>query len=90
MDDLVEPMLLEEFQDARAVPDVEAVVREVSRGVLEAIQVPGRVALRPEEIRAHVVVHAMHAPAQRVKMFDHFRTDKSVGASDEYGFHSEN
>ena len=59
-----------------AVANVQFVVREPLAGAFQPLLVPARVALRAEEIGPHVVVHAMHVPAQSVEMLGHFRADQ--------------
>ena len=56
----------------------------------EALLVPAGVALRPEEVGPHVVVHAVDGPAESVEIANHFRSDEAVRPGDQHllcGFH---
>ncbi len=75
VDDRIGPHLLDQPQYARAVANIEFVVRELLAGALQPLLVPARIALGAEEIGTHVVVHSMHVPAQCVEMLGHFRAD---------------
>jgi hypothetical protein len=71
----IEAIGFEEFVQGVAVTDIEARVLKILGGTLEAIQIPGGVALGAKKDLAHVVVHADDAMALPVKMLHRFRTD---------------
>src|SRR4029450_7089898 len=50
-----------------SIADVQAVVGEALRDPMQAFEVPGGVAIRTEEVTAHVVIHAMDLPTALVK-----------------------
>ena len=58
---------------------------EMAVGGEQTTLVPSGVSARPEEIGAHVVVHAMHLPTELAEVGDHFRADESGGTGDEEG-----
>src|SRR5687767_9800227 len=47
------------------------------------MEIPTRVAARPEEVCTHVVIHAMHVPTQPAEVIHHLRTDQSRRSRDE-------
>ena len=55
--------------------------RRASRA--QPLEVPGRVAVLAEEVAAHVVVDAVHAPAALVEERDDLRADQAARAGDE-------
>src|SRR5262249_19935031 len=50
----------------------------------EALEVPGRIAVRPEETAAHVVVDAIDHPPARLEECDGFRPDQATAPGDQY------
>jgi hypothetical protein len=56
MDDPIEPHSREELKNPLAVTDVDLVMREMSGGGLQPLQVPAGAPLRTEEFLPHVVV----------------------------------
>ena len=52
----------------------------------QTILSPSRVALRPEEISPHVIVHAMDFPSVATKVIHHFGANQAGGACDEKSF----
>ncbi len=66
-----------EPSDARAIANVELVMRERLQRGLEAALIPARVALLTEEDRALVVVDAVDAPPQLGKIRGDFRSDQA-------------
>ena len=61
------PHALQRGQHPRPIPDVELEVREPGTGFAEPGQVPARVSLRTEEVRAHVVVDPEDLESLRVE-----------------------
>ena len=53
----------------------------------QALEVPGRVAVRAEEVAAHVVVDAVDLPAALVEERDRLRADEPAAAGDEDPLH---
>ena len=74
-----------------AVADVEFVVNEARKVLLQPALIPARVALRAEKDGALVVVEAMNLIAELArKMGADLRADQSRGAGDENGFRRHN
>ncbi len=73
---------LDEGEDAGAIADVEFVVLEALELGGEPALVPAGVALRAEEDRALVVVHAMNRVAERGEINADFRADEARGTGD--------
>jgi hypothetical protein len=71
------PDLPEQSQHAVAIADVHLVMLKGGKRCSEPLEVPPRIALRPEEVSPHVVVDAMNAPAQTAEVFHNFRPDQS-------------
>src|SRR5439155_26215826 len=89
VDDEVGLDVAEKSGDAGAVADIELRVREAFRDRLKPPQVPGGVALRPEEVGAHVVVDADDLPSARIEITHGFGADQSARAGDEDSVHAE-
>ncbi len=70
--------LLEDLFDALAVADVLLDVGEFFAGGLEALAVPGGVALGAEELGAHVVIDAPDGEAEVVEKGDGFGADETA------------
>jgi hypothetical protein len=87
VDDQVGLGVFDEALHRGAVADVGLDVGEVFRFALEALEVPGGVALGSEKVGPHVVVDADDAVAAAVEVGDGFGADQSTGACDEDGLH---
>src|SRR5438067_7897294 len=61
MDDERWPNGRNELEDLRTVADVEVDVLVIAQLATELLAAPSRIALRSEEVRAHVVVDAVNA-----------------------------
>ena len=83
VDDEVRPRLADEPLDPVAVADVEVVVLEPRRLPPQPLEVPGRVAVLPEEVAAHVVVDPVHAPAALVEEGHALGADQAARARDD-------
>jgi hypothetical protein len=62
-------------------------VCESLRRTLQPLQIPERIARRPEENLPHIVVHADNFMPLPVEMFGRLRTDQAAATGDKY-FHS--
>src|SRR5882724_2190427 len=71
----IEVIRFEQFVQRVAVANIEVGMLKILGGTLEAVQIPGGVALGAKKDLAHVVVHADDAMALPVKMLHRFRTD---------------
>ena len=70
--------ILEQRQHGATVANIEFMVDETRQFLLEALLIPARVALRPEENCALIVVHAMHGVAQLAgKVGTHFGSNQA-------------
>jgi len=67
------------LEHIHAVSDVQLVVRETSAGFFEASLIPPCIALRTEEVGAHVVVDAVYFPAEGIEICDNFGADETGG-----------
>ena len=63
-------MLAEQAEYCLSIANVQFVVRKVFGCRTQSREIPGRVAWRPEELAAHVVVHADDIVTLAVEMFD--------------------
>ena len=77
-------MLAKEREHLLAVADVEVVMREIAGALLQALQVPERVALRPEELGPHVVVGAMDLATDPVVVDHGLRADETAAARNDH------
>src|ERR1700747_1735577 len=62
-------------------------VLKILRRTLEAVQIPGGVALRAKNHLTHVVINADDAIVLPIKMLDCLGADQSAASCDEYCFH---
>ena len=83
MENRVEGIVFEEGEDAVPIADVEIVMFEPGGNLAESGEIPGGIALGPEELAAHVVVNADDAAALAVKVFDGLGADQATAAGDE-------
>ena len=83
----VERIGLEQVVKGIAIADVDIGMLELLGGSLQAIEVPGGVALRAEENLSHVVVDADNAMPLAIEMLDRLRADEPAASRDQYGFH---
>lgn len=74
---------LQQFHYRRAVADVHLMMLERRMGFLQPFEIPSSVPLRTEEVRAHVVVHAMDRPAVGREARHHLRADQAGGTRDQ-------
>jgi hypothetical protein len=61
---------LQQRQHCRASANIQFVMLEILVRRSEPLLVPTRIAARSEEIRAHIVVHAVNFPTELAKMFN--------------------
>lgn len=83
MDNHVRLQGFEASENRFAVSDVEFMMMETRELRLETLLVPTGVALRAEEIGAHVVVHSVDLPAKLAEILNDFRADEAGGSGDE-------
>ena len=83
VDERVRPHFLEQGQHARAIANIQFVMLKSRELLLESLRVPARVAAGAEEVRAHIVVHAVNGPAGLREMRDDFGADKARGTGGE-------
>ena len=67
----------EHFLHGRAIADVEFVVLKILVRGQQPTLVPASIATRAEEVRPHVIVHAVNLPPQTAKVGHHFRTNQT-------------
>jgi len=67
--------LLEQRNHSNAVTYIELVVMKSLVERHKPALIPSRVALRTEEIGAHIVIDPVDVPAKTTEIVNHFRTD---------------
>jgi hypothetical protein len=87
VDDDIRADGLQQGEDARAIADIEFMVNETFELVDQPVLVPTRVALRAEEDRSLIVVHAVDSVSKFAREIDtHFRADEAGGTGYEKSF----
>ena len=69
--------------DAATIANVDLMVLEAGVQALQAALIPSRIPVRPEEVRAHVVIDAMDVPAECAEVVHDLRTNQSRRSRDE-------
>ena len=88
VNDEIGARVLDQRRHSGSIADVDVVVLEARRDLLQATEVRGRVSVRPEELPAHVVVDAVHAPALAVEGPNQLGADQPTRAGDERALHA--
>jgi len=73
--------------NSRSIANIQVVVLKIGMGGQQAAGVAAGIAFGAEEVGAHVVVDAMHGPAEAAEVVHHFGADQPGGAGDEEGGH---
>ena len=79
--------LLEEINDLLSIAYVELSMNKIPEIVLKPVLIPSRIALRAEEVCAHVVVDAINFPAVVGEKRHNFASDETAGSRDNQFFH---
>jgi len=77
MYDQVGAYLLNHVENGKSVTNIEFVMLETAAGIPEPFQVPTRIAVRSEEVAAHVVINPVHSPSKTVEIDHAFRSDQT-------------
>jgi hypothetical protein len=78
MNDRVEPVRLEELENAFAISDVQLVMRKVLRRSQQTIAIPSRVALLSKKNRPHVVIDTHNLVTVLVEKRNRLRSDQTA------------
>src|SRR5436190_20140077 len=66
----------EKFIHILPIPNVQLMMMEIGMCRQKATLIPAGIATGAKEVRAHVVVDAMHFPSELAKIRDNFRADQ--------------
>jgi hypothetical protein len=89
MDNHIRTQLLDEVQQALAVPNIQFMMPEFRDGRLQTSLIPAGITLRAKENRSLVVVYAMDFESLKIEKRANLRTDQPRRTSDQYLLHKQ-
>ena len=87
VEDGVKAVLLEERKNSLTVANIHIAMFKPRRGLLQARKIPRGVSRRPEELTAHVVVHADHRMPLPVEILHSLGSDQPAAPGNKRGHH---
>ena len=77
VDNQIEAIFLKQLEDMRPLADIQFVMPKVRVGFDKTMLIPSRISAWTKEISPHVIIDAVHPPAQSAEKVDHLGADEA-------------